>query len=260
MIEVTVNQENLEYYLLILSRISSFMVVAPFFSQGNTPMRVKLGFAIFTSFLIYMLVPLEAATLSYGSVIDFAGLVLKESIVGLLIGFAAFICNTILHFSGSIIDMEIGLSMAQIFDTTTNTQVGLTGTMYTYFVFFLMLISNMHIYLLNTVVDSFKLIPIGEIRLGDSMYSTMIGFLTTYFIVGFRIILPVFGTILIANCVLGIMAKVAPQMNMFSVGMQLKIIAGFVVIFATVSLLPSIANFIFEQMQHMVTGVIKGMM
>jgi len=56
------------------------------------------------------------------------------------------------------------------------------------------------------------------------------------------------------------MAKVAPQMNMFAVGIQFKVMVGLIVMFATVRLLPSIANFIFEQMQQMVNGVIRGMM
>ncbi len=260
MIHVTVNQENLEYLLLILVRISSFMFVAPFFGQSNTPLRSKLGLSIFVSYIIFLLVPLEEATVEYSTIIDYASLVIKESVVGLLIGFSAFICSTILQFSGRIVDMEIGLSMAQVLDPVTNTQVGMTGSIYTYLVFFLMLTSNMHIYLLNAAVDSFELIPIGQIRIGSTLYTTFVGFLSTYLIIGFRIILPVFATILIMNCVLGIMAKVAPQMNMFSVGMQLKIIAGLIVMFSTVRLLPSIANFIFSNMQQMVQGIIEGMM
>ncbi len=260
MIQVTVTQENLEYYLLILMRIASFMTLAPFFGQSNTPMRVKVGFSILVSYIVYILVPLDTAIPEYSSVIEYAVLVIKESITGLLIGFSAFICNTILQFSGRMMDMEIGMSMAQMFDPVTQSQVGLTGTLYSYLVFFLMLVSNMHIYLLNAVVDSFQYVPIGGISLGDDLYSTVTGFITNYFIIGFRIILPVFAITLILNCVLGIMAKVAPQMNMFAVGIQFKVIVGLLVMFATVRLLPSIANFIFDQMQQMVNGVIKGMM
>ena len=64
---------------------------------------------------------------------------------------------------------------------------------------------------------------------------------------------------MILNCVLGIMAKVAPQMNMFSVGIQLKILAGLIVMFLTIFLLPSIANFIFREIKTMVVMVIEGM-
>lgn len=67
------------------------------------------------------------------------------------------------------------------------------------------------------------------------MYDTVMGFMVNYFVIGFRIVLPVFASILLLNCILGIMAKVAPQMNMFAVGMQLKVMVGLFVMFVTVS-------------------------
>ena len=79
------------------------------------------------------------------------------------------------------------------------------------------------------------------------------------FVLGFRIFLPIFACIMILNCVLGIMAKVAPQMNMFSVGMQLKVLVGFVVIFLTVFLLPDIANMILKEIKLMVRLIAEGM-
>ena len=64
---------------------------------------------------------------------------------------------------------------------------------------------------------------------------------------------------MILNCVLGIMAKVAPQMNMFSVGMQLKLLVGFAVLFLTIFLVPTVANFIFNEIKTMVVLIIEGL-
>ena len=64
---------------------------------------------------------------------------------------------------------------------------------------------------------------------------------------------------MVLNCVLGIMAKVAPQMNMFSVGMQLKVLVGFIVLFLTVFLLPSVADYIFSEIKTMVKLIAEGM-
>ena len=59
---------------------------------------------------------------------------------------------------------------------------------------------------------------------------------------------------MILNCVLGIMARVAPQMNMFSVGIQIKILTGMSILFLTIGMLPNVANFIFEEMKIMMTA------
>lgn len=255
---VTFNQDILEYLLIILVRISAFVFISPFFGHTSFPRPVKVGFSLWLTILMFYSMPIQ--TVHYQTVIEFGFIVLKETITGLLIGFAAYICSSIIHFSGKIIDMEIGLSMAEVLDPTTHMQTGLTGSLYSYLLMLLMLISNMHIFLLNAIVDSYKLIPINGAKLGSTMYDTVIGFMSNYFLIGFRIVLPVFASILLLNCVLGIMAKVAPQMNMFAVGMQLKVMVGLLVMFATVTLLPGLSSFIFSQMQTMVRAIIEGMM
>lgn len=176
-------------------RITAFIFIAPFFGQTNVPQRVKVGLSVFLSIIIFNLNP--GSVPEYDSVLDYGALVIMESIAGLLIGFSAYICNTIILFSGRIIDTDIGLSMAQVFDPSTNSQATITGYMYQYFLLLLMLASDMHIFLLNAIMDSFKVIPIGGLSPKVTMYNTMIGFLKDYFIIGFRIVLPVFVVILL---------------------------------------------------------------
>ena len=128
MINYTFSLDTFEYFLMILVRVATFVYIAPFFGMTNTPNRVKIGFSAFVAIILFqVLQPKEA--LEYSGVIEFAIIVLKEGITGLLIGFAANICNSIIVFSGKVIDMEIGLAMANIYDPTTRTQSGLTGTM-----------------------------------------------------------------------------------------------------------------------------------
>ena len=116
-VEITFSQANLEYYLLILVRMASFVYISPFFGQNNVPQRVKLGLSLFLAFIVYSILPKE--TLEYTTTLGYAELVVRESIAGLLIGFSAYICNTIILFAGKLIDMQIGLAMANLFDPIT---------------------------------------------------------------------------------------------------------------------------------------------
>ena len=88
---------------------------------------------------------------------------------------------------------------------------------------------------------------------------TMTMYIADLMVIGFRIVLPIFATSMILNCILGVMAKVAPQMNMFAVGMQLKVLVGFSILFVTIILLPDISNFIFREMKRMIVSVVEGM-
>ena len=248
-----------EYFLMILVRVASFTFVAPFFGMNNSPGRVKIGLSVFVALILYQVI-LPKESLEYAGTIEFAIIVLREGITGLLIGFAANICNSIIVFSGKIIDMEIGLAMANIYDPTTRTQSGLTGTMYNYFIMLLLIATDMHHYILRALVDTYQLIPVnGAVFDWNHLMVSMTMFITDLMVLGFRIVLPIFACSMILNCILGIMAKVAPQMNMFAVGIQIKILLGFTVMFLTVTLLPGIANMIFTEMKRMIVSVVEGM-
>ena len=250
--------ENFEYYLLILTRISTFVVVAPFFNMRNTPNRVKIGFSAVVALLLYFVVPFD--DLNYSTVVGYAFLVVKEALTGIIIGFAAYCCNFIILLAGTMIDMNIGLSMAQEYDPLLQTQNSITGMLYNQFILALLIISGMHRYIFRTFCDAYSLIPIGgAIFDWSSLSASIIKFISDIYIIAFRIELPVFAVIMVLNAVLGVMVKVAPQIHMFSVGAQLKIIIGFIVLFLTVFLLPSVANFIFEEMKTMMTLFIKGL-
>lgn len=248
-----------EYFLMILVRVASFVFIAPFFGMNNTPARVKIGLSVFLALILYQVI-LPKEVLEYSGVIEFAIIVLKEGITGLLIGFAANICNSIIVFSGKVIDMEIGLAMANIYDPTTKAQSGLTGTMYNYFIMMLLIATDMHHYILRALVDTYQIIPInGAVFDWQHLMGSMTMFVTDLMVIGFRIVLPVFACSMILSCILGIMAKVAPQMNMFAVGMQIKVLLGLGIMFLTIVLLPSISNFIFMEMKRMIVSVIEGM-
>ena len=173
---------------------------------------------------------------------------------------AANICNSIVLFAGNIIDMDIGLSMATEFNPEMGTEMTLTGNLYYYLVLLLLTASNMHQYLIRAVCDSFSVIPIGNPNFNwEHLAGAMTRYMGDMFVLGFRIFLPFFACIMILNCVLGIMAKVAPQMNMFAVGMQLKILVGYVVLFLTFFLLPEVAEMVFDEIKTMVVLFAEGM-
>ena len=258
MINYTFSLVDFEILILILVRISCFVFVAPFYGTKNVPAKVKIGFSLLVSILIFGSVDQSAVT--YTGVLGYAVVVLKEGITGLLMGLAANICNSIILFAGNIIDMDIGLSMAQEFNVLTNSQVTITGNLYQYFILLLLIATDMHHYLLRALVDSYQVVPVnGQVFDWNSLAGSMVRFMTDMFVIAFRIVLPIFACIMILNCILGIMAKVAPQMNMFSIGMQLKVLVGLVVMLLVVFLFPRVAEYIYDEIRLMVVLIIEGL-
>ena len=258
MIDISFSYADLEYFLLILVRVSFFVYVAPFFAMTNTPRRVKIGLCVLISYLLFVYV--DHNEVVYSSLLGYAIIVMKEAVTGLLIGWGAQICMTVAAFAGSIADMEVGLSMVSLMDPLTRENATFSGVFYQYLFTLMLIISGMYRYLLQALIDTFTLIPIGGAVLQmDSLLSSMMRFMSDYIIIGFRICLPIFCVILILNCTLGVLAKVSPQMNMFAVGMQMKVLVGLSVMFLTVRMLPDAANFIFREMQTMIKAFVEGM-
>lgn len=258
MVTASFSIHNLEFFLLILARVSALIYAAPFFNTRGVPGKVKIGLAFFLSILVSM--NMDYYDLEYSTVLGYSIMVAKETMVGLALGLGANIAMYTLSFAGHIIDIDIGFSMVQLFDPLTNQESSAFGSFYTYLVMLVMLLSNLHYYVITAVIDSFDLIPLGMAAYhSEYMYDTVVGFATQYFLIGFRLILPVFAASLLLNIVLGILAKSAPQMNMFVVGMQLKVIMGLSVLMVTVVCIPLMTDMVYGGMQDMVKQILKVM-
>lgn len=218
----------------------------------NTPNRVKIGLGVLISALVYQtLTPVHP---EYSTVLMYAIYVLKEAVTGIIIGYSAAICVAILNFAGHLVDMEIGLSMVSLFDPVSRDSVTISGTYYQYTVLLMLMISGMYQYVLAAIIETFNLIPVsGAVFNSDRILNAMLTFLRDYLALGFRLCLPVFAAMLLLNAILGILAKVSPQLNMFAVGIQLKILLGLGVLFLTVGMMPGASTAILSEMKKMIT-------
>ena len=164
MINYEVALGQLELFVLILIRLASFVYAAPFFNTANVPNRFKIGFSLALSMIVYSLHPDMAV--QYDNIIDYCIIVVQELIVGILLGAVSSFAVQIIQFSGKIIDMDIGLSMAQIYDPTTRMQVGIMGNFYYYMLMLLLILSGMHRFLIEAIVETYNVIPIGGVKFG----------------------------------------------------------------------------------------------
>ena len=252
---MTFTVENLEFYLLVLVRVSALVMTAPFFSYNSVPVRVRAAMSVFLSLVLIPIIPV--IDLNYAGVVGYSVLILKETLIGFTLGFMCNMCFFIVGFSGQLMDMEMGLSMASMFDPMTNTQISATGNIYNYLLMLMMVVTNMHYYIVRAIADSFTYFNIGKaiFPIAD-IKNLVVDFIGSYFIIGFRIILPVFCCMLLINVVLGVLAKAAPQMNMFVIGLQIKVLVGLIVLVLILQSFPRVADYIFDEMKEVITNVI----
>ncbi len=259
MVHYDVSYADLEFFLLIFVRITAMVYIVPFFSMNAVPRRFRAGLSFFMAVLVYGTMSTHEP-IFYDTVFQYAIIVLKEMVTGLLLGMGVNMCTTILNLTGAVADMEIGLSMMTSLDPATRTQTTITATLYQYMVTLILLISGLYEYVIGALGESYQLIPVnGAVLSGERLLRAVSSFMAEYVSVSFRICLPIFLGILLLDVILGIMAKVAPQMNMFAVGIQLKMLTGLVVIFFTLGLLPTFADLIFTEAKKITVLFVEAM-
>ena len=248
----------LETFILVFARVAGFCASAPLFSHRSINARLRVLIAACISITIFS--AMNFPTVEYSTILGYTVQLIKELVVGLSIGYISNFVMSILVLTGEFIDREIGFTMSQTFDPSSNAMVTITAELYDRIVYLIILITNLHYYILKAIVDSFEAVPLGHVSIHyEFLVTEILGFIGQYFSIGFRIAMPVFLGALILNVILGVITKSSPQMNMFAIGMQLKVIGGLLVMTIVIVYIPSVANYLVEKMDDMVTTILGGL-
>lgn len=249
-------QTQFETLLLAFIRTSTMLFVFPVFSAQQIPLMVRIGLAGFISFVLYHSLPLAAPIPDMGALV---AAVVSQIVLGLIVGFVAYLVFMGVQFAGEIIDIQIGFAVANIINPTTQQQVTVIGELELTLATLVFLISNSHLLMLQGIGGSFHLVPLPYINLDPSVAGNVVIFLEQAFLIVFQIAAPAAVSLFIVNIALGLMARVAPQMNVFVVGFPLQIGIGLLMLAVSVPLLVAVVpNLLNDTAQHMDT-VMRGM-
>lgn len=243
-------------FLLVFVRMTGLFVVAPIFGRRNIPAYFKIGFSFFTALILVNTTAIQ--NMQYDeSLLGYVLLVMKEFMVGLSIGFIASLAFTSIYIAGEIIDMQMGFGVVNVFDPVTNIQVPVTANLYTIISMILFLAINGHHYLIKALFDSFTILPPGTAEFDGGLADGLIDIFGTIFETGFKIAAPIVAAILITDIALGTISRMVPQLNIFVIGMPLKIIVGFLILIITLPMFVNVMESLFKSMNNDVLNYIK---
>src|SRR5690554_1963593 len=148
-------------FLLIFCRITAFFAVAPIFSFRSMPNSFKVGLAVFISFLITATIGPQDTLLMNG---EYILLIVREILIGLMLGFTAYLMFTIVQVAGSFIDIQMGFGIVNVIDPMTGAQSPVMGNFKFFIATLLFLAVNGHHYLLLSIMKSYEWVPRSEER------------------------------------------------------------------------------------------------
>lgn len=243
-------------FLLILTRVSGVFFLAPVLGSRNIPPQTKIGLALMTSIALFPFIQ-SPNIASQISVIDFALLVAKEISVGAIIGFTATLVFMGFLLAGQIIDFQMGFGMVNVIDPLSNISISVIGQFKNLLAILIFLAINGHHYLLTALAKSFEIAPLTTFTITPSVTGNFIDMVINMFVIGLKIGGPAIGVLFITDLALGIVARTVPQMNVFIVGIPLKITVAFATLIATLAFFTAYVMRVFDQMPSQLISSIK---
>jgi flagellar biosynthetic protein FliR len=232
MVNLGFSMAYLEAFLLIFIRMTGLFILSPIFGRNNLPAVFKIGFSFFLA-VIFVNVNGAPAVSMTTNITLYALYILKELIVGLVIGYATYVIMSAIYLAGQMIDMQVGFGSENVLDATSNIQVPLTSNFYYMYIILIFLTLNGHFFIIQALFKSFELIPIDMLGFNVNFTTEVVDIMQQMFEIALKIAAPIIATIFVADVVLGILSRTIPQMNVFQLGMPLKIIIGLAVIMVT---------------------------
>ncbi|MFN3194353.1 MAG: flagellar biosynthetic protein FliR [Chlorobiota bacterium] len=218
--------------LLILVRVSGLFASGPFFKTSAIIPQVKIFLSLFVAVMITAAFWKEQPDISL-DVMSLAMLVIKEFMVGLILGFTANIPFVAARFAGGIIDMEMGYQTGALFDREASTPT-LIGEFNELIVLMLFLIINGHHYLVEGLYYSMKVLPLDSMIFTGKTFEMLGDIAMSIFILAVKFASPLLIALFLTNLGLALLARVAPQTNVFILSFQMKVMIGLIML--TVSL------------------------
>lgn len=212
--------------ILVGARLAGMIFTAPFFGSRNYPVPIKIGLVLFATILIN---PLVTSNILYdvSNVWDFVYHLTNELFIGLFIGLILTVYFNFVYFAGDIIDRDLGFAMVNVVNPMDESQIPITANLFYIFSILIFLQLNLHHQLITALVVSYERIPLGSNFFVFNAYALILEILAQTFIIGFQVAAPFIITVMIANIILGLLAKAMPGMNVFILGMPFKIFFGF---------------------------------
>ncbi|NMM15498.1 MAG: flagellar biosynthetic protein FliR [Rhodoferax sp.] len=216
-------------------RVLAVFSAAPIFSSKAFPVRARIALAFFIAFAAQPSLQGQPVISINGP--EALGAVIQQVGIGLAIGFTVRLVFAAVELAGEVVGFQMGLNFAAFFDPSLNTQSSAVARFFGHMAAFLFIVMNGHLMVMMAVIKSFEAFPVDQNFLDALQKMKLYSLGSDLFATGLWIALPMVGMLMFANLALGIISRVAPQMNIYSIGFPITLSVGLIGITATLPML-----------------------
>ncbi len=222
-------EAQLWLWLIAMIRPGAAFIAAPVFGAAAVPVQLRIILSLAIGMAALNSVPIA---LPPGGVASFAGIALVggEVLAGIALGFSVQLGYSAAYIAGEVISNAMGLGMAAMIDPVSGASTPVLGQMLSIVSTFLFLSMDGHLLLIRFIIASYTALPPGSGLMPDAAFESIVRFGGTMFAAGVTIALPVAFTLILVQIVMGMLARTAPSLNLFAVGLPATLLAGLVLL------------------------------
>ena len=215
---------ELTLFLFVTARVSGFILFNPILGRANIPAAFRTG--MITVLSIFVASSSTRQVPSPSGVVELCVRLLLELAVGFLLGMAVNFFFYIPQLAGSMIDTQMGMTMNQMYDAGAQANLSVTGQLLNILMTLLFFAGGGHLTLLRLFLTSEEVVPLGMVSIGLPAYNLLLELFVECTVLAVKLCMPVLAAELIAQVGMGVLMKVIPQINVFAINIELKVIVG----------------------------------
>jgi flagellar biosynthetic protein FliR len=248
---------HLDIFILIFLRASALIISSPVFGRRNLPNIIKICFCILLTYVLFTAYN-NMPQVKFDGILEYAILCIKELLFGLALGYVTTLFFSIAQTAGYIIDMQMGFGMVSVFDVQSNISVPMTGNFLNIVLLITFFGVNGHLQLIRILQATFSKIPVGTVTLNPQIGMTALEVFVLAFVLAINVAMPMIASGLVGEVIMGFIVRAVPQMNVFVVGIPLKILLGFMILLLVLPVFVSFSDTLFQQMYLAIEKMFRG--
>lgn len=219
---------RLTLFFYILMRMSGFVLFNPLFGRRGIPGIVRSGFILVLSVSVISFT--EGTAPVPATLLEFAVRLFLELVLGYLLGLVMNLFFSIPATAGHVIDTQMGMSLATTYDAGAQSSVSVTSTLLNVLMVLLFFSANGHHTLLRILLTSGEVVPYGGVAIGNTAVNALAELFIETMLMAVKLAMPVLAAEFLGEVGMGILMKTIPQINVFAINMELKVIIGLVLV------------------------------
>lgn len=244
------NEATIYAFLLVMGRVAGAVTTSPFFRRGQVPVLVRVSLCFLLALFLVPLLGMSALRLD----IVFPLRLVYEVLVGVFLGYLFTLVVSGVSMAGGILDFEMGFGLAHHFDPNSGSYASLLSRFYNLLAILVFYLAGGHRLLMISLLASYRVFPAGSLVLPEVISTTTAKAAAEVFVLAVKVAAPVMGALFVADVVFGLVARSVPQLNVFVLGIPLKVLLGLLAVAVTMPATVVLLRNLFEGFQGWLAG------